>query len=1580
MDGASIIPKFAVCYMNKSTLPYRKLIPLFMSLAGLALAAPSDAATAYWTPGGSDTNWSTGANWIGGSGTAGVPGQTDSVVFGPAGTIAAPFVISNYVDSVSGNFGGTIGSLQYTNGANYHNTLIAPGISLMITNTNSTITSVQAGGASLMVGGSASGTSGGTTVSGPGASLIVSNTASQFIVSQAGTAAALNLSNLDTLVADVSRLGVGVPPSYGWDVLTAAEGGALQLAKTNYIWTAFSMVPGVTTSYTNWTGWVYVAGHEIEEAIEVGNGADNSIGAASSILLGLTNGFYIDSMGVGKSKSSGAAVVVKFNPVFTNQSPTAYFRGTNGSSSRVSFLAIGDNATGGSSSSGANGTLDFTGGSVNAMVDVMLLGIDKNGNTSTTTLNQGVLTFTSGNFNVNTLTPGAQESSTAANNEACVGIVNVSGAGATLAVNTVLELGHTTIAAPTGSAPARTSGALNITNGNAYVNNVIVGNLSTNNTVLVNGGSLTVTNTLATNANGLGSLSLSNATLSLNIPSGGLPLSLTKALITGGSTNTIQVLSAPVFSSYPQQIKLIKYASITGAGYNFGFGAAPLPLAAPNAYLSNNAAGNSVDLVLPSDPRPVIALPEPASYSGNLGDNVSFTVLINPASVTPLSYQWYYYNTGATNAVTNGLTADNATLSGATNATLSITSGESGENGNYFVVVTNIFGSATSSVAVLNLSQTCVPPSITGPASQTVILGSNATFTASVSANPAATIWWTRNGITVGGATSASLTVTNAQYPGDDQAYYCIFASNACGLQSNCATLSVIWGPVVSNQPVSLVITNGQQASFSVVAGGVPAPGYQWNFDNNPISSATNPTALSASLIIANASASNMGTYSVTITNAAGTATSSNVTLTVNSASLGIVSTAPSNGQTNVCYDTPLTITFNQPPSVGTAGRIRIYNAANPGTPVDTIDVSRGALQPRTVGGVALNSYAVLTNGNVATVYPHSNVMTFDQTYYVTIDNGAFTDASGANFTGLTNGNAWSFSTKPTGPANSTNLIVAADGSGDFLTVQGAVDFVPVNNTAPTAINVGIGAFTEIVRVNTKNNISIIGQDRHRTIVTYPNNNIINPTSATRPSFGFTAANDCSVQNLTITNSTPHGGQQAEALFVNSAKRFICLNADVDSYQDTILCNAAGDQEYIQDSHVQGDVDFIWGVGTLYATNCELMSMTSGGHLTQPRTPQGSNGLAFVNCLIDGASGVTGSDLGRDAANSGNGNYFYGQDAYINCVMDTNVIIPAGWILGSGTQVANTANLRFWEYQSADTNGNPVNTSSRVAWSMEIDGNLATNGVQNVSNWFSGWTPALAPNIIGQPQNLSVAGGAVAQFSVSATGIPAPTYQWLFNGNPVGANSPVYAIAAANANNAGIYKVIVSNPSGAVTSLSASLAVGNTAPTFGVLSNQTINVGVTVNVNDAATDPDVPAQTLTYSLLSGPPGATLTPSSGTFTWRPQVSAANTTNLIQIAVTDNGTPNLSATNSFNIIVNPLTQPDILAPSYSTGQFTLSVVAEAGPDYALQVSTNLSSGIWITLIETNSPPIPFAFTDTNAGNVQQFYRILVGPPLP
>jgi hypothetical protein len=174
-------------------------------------------------------------------------------------------------------------------------------------------------------------------------------------------------------------------------------------------------------------------------------------------------------------------------------------------------------------------------------------------------------------------------------------------------------------------------------------------------------------------------------------------------------------------------------------------------------------------------------------------------------------------------------------------------------------------------------------------------------------------------------------------------------------------------------------------------------------------------------------------------------------------------------------------------------------------------------------------------------------------------------------------------------------------------------------------------------------------------------------------------------------------------------------------------------------------------------------------------------------------------------------------------------------------------------------------------------------------------------------------------------------------------------------------------------------ALPNNAPSLTPISDQTVNVGVTVNVTNVVTDSDVPAQTITFSLLSGP--GSVDPGTGVFTWRPAVINSDTTNGIQIVATDNGSPNLSATNSFSVIVNLLTSPTVSDPSYAGGQFSLTVAGQTGPDYALEVSTNLSSGIWTTLLITNSPPSPFTFTDPAAGTEPtQFYRVKTGPPLP
>jgi hypothetical protein len=171
----------------------------------------------------------------------------------------------------------------------------------------------------------------------------------------------------------------------------------------------------------------------------------------------------------------------------------------------------------------------------------------------------------------------------------------------------------------------------------------------------------------------------------------------------------------------------------------------------------------------------------------------------------------------------------------------------------------------------------------------------------------------------------------------------------------------------------------------------------------------------------------------------------------------------------------------------------------------------------------------------------------------------------------------------------------------------------------------------------------------------------------------------------------------------------------------------------------------------------------------------------------------------------------------------------------------------------------------------------------------------------------------------------------------------------------------------------------NTPPVLAAIGNQTVNVGQTVAFTASATDTDQPPQTLTYNLLAGPAGATLNPNSGALSWRPQVTDANTTNPFTLKVADNGSPSLSATQTFMVTVNSLTQPGLSSIGLSNGLMGFQVNGETGPDYAVQMSSNLVD--WSTLYIANSPTMPFSWTDTNTAALPaQFYRIKVGPPLP
>ncbi len=792
----------------------------------------------------------------------------------------------------------------------------------------------------------------------------------------------------------------------------------------------------------------------------------------------------------------------------------------------------------------------------------------------------------------------------------------------------------------------------------------------------------------------------------------------------------------------------------------------------------------------------------PATQAVLPGSNVTISAVVTGVPVPSLQWQL---------AGTN--------LVGATTDTITIPNAQPTDAGIYCLIASNTGGSVTGCMSLTVCVGGC-PPHITGPTDQTVIQGNNGTFNASVAGLPAPVIQWQQNGTDVPGATDTPLVLTNVQFSQDGYTYS-IIASNEAGSVTNSATLHVIVTPVFIQQPTNYTATVGQSATLTVLATGVPTPTYQWYFNNNPIGGAT-----SSNYTIASVTAANAGTYYDNAINGAGTVPSGSATLTVLS-TMAPLSVTPSNGAVNVCYDTPLYIAFSQAPLLKDFGKIRIYNVNNPNTPVDTLDMTQNLtnnvpyainVQQRTIGGELFFTFPVIITGSTAAIYPHLNLLSSNQTYFVTVDQGVFSDTTGALFAGITDTNAWVFTTKPTGPANPTNIVVAADGNGDFLTVQGAVDSLPANNVTPTLVNIRNGTYTEVVDTKGKNNITFRGQSRTGAVVGYPNNNNVNGTTHMRMAFKI-YANNLAVENMTIVNTTPQGGSQSEALMLETgAAQFILNNAEVDSRQDTIYANVNSSQGYFYHSLVQGNYDYIWGGGNLFVTNCEFRTIptTSQYNLAAPRTDNGttpggwlgpdsryaSNGISFVNCLLTRASSTVSNITMSDSNGQSDG-----VASWIYCHIDTTggngYVTPAAGVLAS--QI-------LWEYGNSN-----LNSSAAVSLGLTV----LTNGdprlacASSASCWLYGWTPQLAPNILTNPVSMTVTAGTAATFSVAATGVPDPSYQWLLNGTNVinaTANNATLVISNALAGDAGVYSVIVSNIAGTVTSSNATLTVVGTAP------------------------------------------------------------------------------------------------------------------------------------------------------------------------
>ncbi|MCA9274139.1 MAG: immunoglobulin domain-containing protein [Phycisphaerales bacterium] len=170
------------------------------------------------------------------------------------------------------------------------------------------------------------------------------------------------------------------------------------------------------------------------------------------------------------------------------------------------------------------------------------------------------------------------------------------------------------------------------------------------------------------------------------------------------------------------------------------------------------------------------------------------------------------------------------------------------------------------------------PPSIiTQPSPDTVCQGQTAQLTVVATGDaPLSYQWYDLFLAPVSGATSATLSITNAQ-ESDEGLYFCRVTNPLGSVDSSFAMITVDQGPSISDQPDSQTINEGDNVTFTVVANGTPTLTYQWRKNGSNIGGATG-----TSYTINNATPADDGNYSVVVSNGCGNTTSSNAALTVN--------------------------------------------------------------------------------------------------------------------------------------------------------------------------------------------------------------------------------------------------------------------------------------------------------------------------------------------------------------------------------------------------------------------------------------------------------------------------------------------------------------------------------------------------------------------------------------------------------------------------------------------------------------------------------------------------------------------------
>lgn len=300
------------------------------------------------------------------------------------------------------------------------------------------------------------------------------------------------------------------------------------------------------------------------------------------------------------------------------------------------------------------------------------------------------------------------------------------------------------------------------------------------------------------------------------------------------------------------------------------------------------------------------------------------------------------------------------------------------------------------------------------------------------------------------------------------------------------------------------------------------------------------------------------------------------------------------------------------------------------------------------------------------------------------------------------------------GPGKAYDLIVAQDGSGDFTTVQAAINAVPDYRKKTTVIFIRNGVYKEkLVLPESKSLVTFIGESVDSTILTYDDyaskKNIFGEEKGTSGSAGFYIfGDDFTARNITFSNTAGPVGQAVAVRVTGDKARFI--HCRFLGFQDTLYTYGHESRQYYKDCYIEGTVDFIFGSSTAVFDSCTIFCKNSG-FITAASTPkERAFGYVFRYCTITGDAAAGSFYLGRPWRP-------YARVAFLYCHLGRPVK-PEGW--NNWGKTSNEQTAYYAEYKN---DGEGYQPDKRVSWSHRLT--AAEAQAYTLDKIFDGWNPEI---------------------------------------------------------------------------------------------------------------------------------------------------------------------------------------------------------------------------------------------------------------